>query len=473
MATGRVVRLSRCVVIVGALLGAAACTIAPLQPAGAAVPVPQASATSAKGVAQQVGATGPQGRMSRSEREDMLARLGEQGKAPLVNRHLAAMTRFGDVDLHAHNDAKLLIDGPATFAAMFAAIGAARESVLLESYIIEDSTIADRLAELLERKRRQGVAVALLYDDVGTLKPPQAFFDRLRAAGVGLCAFNPVNPLKRLGYWNISHRDHRKILAVDRTVAFTGGINISGVYATGSFSRGQRASNVGWRDTQVQLRGPAAGALDDLVRKTWQQQGCRDALPPMPARANAASAGEQVVRIVPSSPADPANRIYTLLLTAVDAAQQSVYLTMAYFAPSPDMIDALCDAAGRGVDVQLVLPSQSDFWPVLHAGRSHYRRLLAAGVKVHELQDAVLHAKTAVIDGVVSTVGSSNMDWRSISSNNEVDAVVFGDDFGQGMVRMFRQDVAASEAITAEAWAHRPLLQRAKEWLARNFDGLW
>jgi cardiolipin synthase len=122
--------------------------------------------------------------------------------------------------------------------------------------------------------------------------------------------------------------------------------------------------------------------------------------------------------------------------------------------------------------VQLVLPSVSDFSPVLHAGRSHYKRLLAAGVKVHELQDAVLHAKTAVIDGVVSTVGSSNMDWRSFSSNNEVNAVVLGEDFGDAMVRMFRQDVGNARTITAQAWADRPLTDRVKETVAVWFERL-
>jgi len=180
-----------------------------------------------------------------------------------------------------------------------------------------------------------------------------------------------------------------------------------------------------------------------------------------------------VVRIVPSSPGQGGDRIYTLLLTAIDASQRSVYLTMAYFAPGQDMIDALCDAARRGVDVQLVLPSVSDFSPVLHAGRSHYQRLLDAGVQLHELQDAVLHAKTAVVDGVLSTVGSSNMDWRSFASNSEVNAVVLGEDFGDAMGRMFRQDVAASTTISAAAWAQRPLLQRARQGLARLFERFW
>jgi cardiolipin synthase len=162
-----------------------------------------------------------------------------------------------------------------------------------------------------------------------------------------------------------------------------------------------------------------------------------------------------------------------MLLAAIDTAQRSIHLTMAYFAPGQDMIDALTDAARRGVDVQLVLPSVSDFAPVLYAGQSYYDHLLSAGVRIHELQHAVLHSKTAVIDGVVSTVGSSNLDWRSFSANNEVNAVVYGDDFGDTMQRMFEQDVAASREVTLERWRARSPWARVRELAARAFEAWW
>ncbi len=443
------------------------------------LPVPSAAARpSNQAVAAQVQSTGPRGRLSKAQREQMLAQLGQQGGANRVNRHLTAMAQMGDVDLHVQNQARLLVDGPATFQSMFEAIEAARQAVLLQSYIIDDSEIAQRLAALLARKRAQGVQVLMLYDSVGSIGTSEAYFEGLRAAGIATCAFNPLNPLKRMGYWDISHRDHRKILAVDRQVGFVGGINISAVYSSGSFSRTRAAPadprDGGWRDTQVRLEGSAATALDDLVRQTWTRQGCQGALPPVskPA-ASKLAAGPHVVRIVPSSPTDESSRIYTLLLTAIDTSQHSIYLTMAYFAPGQDMIDALGDAARRGVDVQLVLPSVSDFAPVLHAGRRHYQHLLDAGVKLHELQAAVLHAKTAVIDGVVSTVGSSNMDWRSFVGNDEVDAVILGEDFGDAMTTMFKRDVAASQHVTAQSWARRSWLQRAKEVLAGLFERVW
>ena len=450
-----------------------------LQPAMRAdVPEPRSvTRASTRSVAVQVQATGPQGRLDADARTRMLARLTAQGGADALKRQLLAMARFGDVQLYTRNDARLLIDGPATFAAMTEAIEQARHSVLLQSYIIEDADISQRLAALLARKRAQGVAVHVLYDDVGSFGTPSSFFEQLRAAGIATCAVNPVNPLGRPGYWEIARRDHRKILSVDRAVAFTGGINISAAYSSGSFGRravrpAADVLNSGWRDSQIRLRGPAAAPLDDLVRETWRAQGCQAALPALPPQQAGPPAGHQVVRIVPAQGDASFSQIYALLLNAIDSASRSVHLTMAYFAPGSEMIDALCDAAQRGVDVRLILPSVSDFAPVLHAGRSHYDRLLKAGVHLHELQDAVLHAKTAVIDGVVSTVGSSNMDWRSFSSNDEVNAVVLGEDFGDTMERMFKQDLANATAVTREAWARRPALQRAKETLASWFERL-
>jgi cardiolipin synthase len=382
---------------------------------------------------------------------------------------------------------QLLIDGPATFAAMFADLETARESILLETYIIEDRSIAQRLAALLVRKQAQGVRTMVMYDALGSLSTPGEYFDALRAGGVTVCAFNPVNPFSGAGRWKPTQRDHRKILVVDGKVAFTGGINISEVYSSGSFGRRQTrakaAQNLkdGWRDTQIRVRGPAVAAFEALVREAWVSQGCgrewptADATPATvrPASSLPAAAGSKVLQVLPSGSDGDESRIYSSLLSAIDASVRSVHITMAYFAPGADMIDALCEAARRGVDVVLILPSVSDFAPALHAGRSHYQALLEAGVKVHELQGSVLHAKTAVIDGVYSTVGSSNMDWRSFAGNNEVNAVVIGDDFGQDMEAMFRRDLAASLPVTLEQWRQRPGMQRAKEWAAGLFERWW
>jgi len=401
--------------------------------------------------------------------ERVIASLKAEGDGDLAVHHLKVLAAQGDGDLYRGNAARLLVDGPATFAAMKAAIERARGRVLLESYIVDDGAMADELAALLARKAARGVQVAFMYDALGSFGTGQAYFDRLAAAGVALCKFNPVNPLERLGYWDINHRDHRKVLVVDQDVAFTGGINISRVYASGSLGRGHAPSDPlrdGWRDTQVELRGPVVQAFAHGFERIWESQRCAA----LPARALPASrpvAGPRVVKVLESDPQDRQNRIYTALLAAIDAAQRRIDLTMAYFAPGTDMIQALAGAARRGVVVTLVLPGRSDFSLVLHAGRAYYDDLLDAGVHIYEMDDAVMHAKTAVVDGVWSTVGSSNMDWRSFVANHEVNAIVIGRDFGEALEAQFRLDLARSRPVDRVAWQQRGWGQRVMEQVGR------
>lgn len=177
--------------------------------------------------------------------------------------------------------------------------------------------------------------------------------------------------------------------------------------------------------------------------------------------------GNEIVRAIGSTPDDPYSLIYLTLISAIGNAERQVYLTNAYFVPDPQLLKSLMDAAARGVDVKLILPSHSDSAMVFHAGRSHYSGLLDAGVKIYERQGALLHSKTALIDGVWSCVGSSNLDWRSALNNDEINAVVLGRDFAQQMQAMFTKDLEASQTIDRESWHRRSLLLRAKEFLAR------
>jgi cardiolipin synthase len=177
--------------------------------------------------------------------------------------------------------------------------------------------------------------------------------------------------------------------------------------------------------------------------------------------------GDEVVRAIGSSPDEPYSLIYATLLSAISSAETSVNLTNAYFVPDPQLLAALTAAARRGVDVRIILPGSTDSWLVFHAGRSSYAELLRAGVKIYERRGALLHAKTALIDGVWSTVGSTNLDWRSFLHNDEINAVILGQGFGAQMQAMFDADLAASDLITLEKWNRRPLFDRAKEMSAR------
>lgn len=403
----------------------------------------------------------------------MVAVLATEGCSVIGERRLEASRSAAAPEVAppiGGNATRLLVDGPATHGAMFAAIARARDHVHLQTYIIEADEAGRKLAELLIERRRSGVAVGLMYDAIGGIRAPAEYFDRLRAEGIAVCEANPVAPDGRGRVASPNHRDHRKILVVDGRVAFTGGVNISDVYASGSASARRRAEQGdGWRDTHVELRGPAVAGFQRLFVDAWARQGCEPLAARMPFPALARE-GDRTVQVLASSPRHAAQPIRDAWLTAIGDARRSVYVTMAYFVPDPQTLETLEAAARRGVDVRLVLPGFSDFWVVHAAGRSHYARLLEAGVRIHERRDALLHAKTAVVDGTWSTIGSANLDWRSFLHNDEVAVVITGAAFGREMDALFAGDLERSVPVTRESWARRGVLDRGREALARLFE---
>lgn len=424
---------------------------------------------------------GSRGPLSHAQSEAILARLkrdGARNGSAILDHHLAVEEAVAGSPLTAGNQVKLLADGPATFDAMFEAIRAARDHINMETYIIEDDEIGHKFADALIHKQRQGVQVNLIYDSVGAIGTKREFFTRLTDTGIAVLEFNPVNPLSARKGWEVNQRDHRKLLVVDGHTAFLGGINVSGVYSGGSMSRAARSAGGGdpvdakglpWRDTHMMIRGPAVAEFQKLFLETWDKQhgpplAARTYFPPLKPQGNA------VVRALPGSPDDPVAQVYITLLSAINSAERSVLITMAYFVPDPQLLDALTGAAGRGVDVRLILPSTTDFWLVLHAGRAHYTRLLKGGVRIFQRKDALLHAKTAVIDGVWSTVGSTNLDWRSFLHNDELNAVILGAEFGEQLESMFERDLQSSQEVTLEQWRRRPLSDRMKEMTARLWE---
>lgn len=428
-----------------------------------------------------VGARGP---LSAAQTAAVLKRLQSRGNdSDLLTRHIAIEEEVAGRPLTVGNAVRLLNDGPASYGAMFEAIERARDHVHVEFYIIESDEVGQRLSEALLRKSAQGVAVNLIYDSVGSSEADPEYFKRLREGGVQVLEYNPVNPLRARGAWRINNRNHRKLVIVDGAVAFTGGINISNVYASSSGGGGRSGGSstfgssggsrdtrkAGWRDTNVRIEGPAVEQLQRLFLDTWAKQKG-----PALAQRNwfpkVAPKGDHPVRVVASGPQDEVPSIYVALLTAMASADKSIHIMMAYFVPDPQTLQALMSAAKRGVDVKLVLPSYTDFWAVFHAGRSHYTELMRAGVKIFERQEALLHAKTIVIDGVWSTVGSANLDWRSYLHNEELNVVVLGVDFGTQMERMFASDLAKSTPIDAQTWARRPISVRMKELAARAWE---
>jgi cardiolipin synthase len=427
--------------------------------AAACAAVPKVNDAPAPQPARILGARGP---LSAQQSRVLLDRLArEPGEASMLRRHTAIEEAVAETPLVAGNAARLLIDGEQTFTAMFAAIQGARTSINLEYYILEDiASGGEQLGDLLIAKRGQGVAVNILYDSYGSNATPKAFFQRLRDAGIQLVEFNPFNPV------TFNFRDHRKILVVDGEKAIVGGINLSATYQSSGSGPGSggAAGRPGdyWRDTDLEIEGPVVAQLQTLFFEHWEGQkgppldraGYFPTLPPK---------GAEVIRIVGSTPDKEAPRFYVTLLSAIRNAEKNVWLSAAYFVPTDQEEEDLIAAARRGVDVRLLLPSDSDSKMALAVGRSHYGYLLEAGVKIYEVQNEVLHSKTASIDGVWTAVGSSNFDPRSVVFNDEVDAIVLGSDTANAFESMFQNDLSKARQIDREAWRHRPLEQRLLE----------
>lgn len=387
---------------------------------------------------------------------------------------LAILARVEEVitkePLIAGNKLTLLFDGPHTIAAMVESMRGARDHINLETYIFDDDVVGGQFAQMLMDKSREGVKVHVMYDSIGTINTPAAFFDKLQAAGVSLLEFNPVNPIKRLGLWELNSRDHRKIMVVDGTVAFTGGINISNSYANSSLfrSKSRRDGKVGWRDTHLKVEGPAVAALQMEFLLNWNGQQATELadanfFPPLKPQ------GDTLVRVLASAP-EGDQEIYKSYLLALRSAQKTIHITCAYFVPDPQILQALTDAAQRGVEVKLVLAGVQESGLAYFAGQSFYAHMLANGVQLFQLQQAVLHAKTAVVDGLWTTVGSANIDRRSFLHNYELNVMVYDKAVGSAMEEAFAEDLRLSKKVSASEWAQRPALQRVKEWLSSRLE---
>ncbi len=397
--------------------------------------------------------------------------------SPIPAEHLALLQTQGETitgrPFVDGNKIELLRDGNATFPAMLAAIRHAKKYINMESFTFDDKA-GKRFAKALINRRQHGVKVNLIYDAFGSSDTPPGIFDYMRAHGITLLEFNPIT-VGEVMDMDANHRDHRKLLIVDGKEAFVGGVNISAVYlhkkklkeALGNSDKDD-ADPLPWRDTHIKITGPAVREFEHAFRQTWVEQHGSPVAFNWPL--DGYKSGDWRVEALLGAPTNGHYDIYESLLMAITLAQHSVHLTTGFFAPTPELMEALEKAARRGVDVELMLPSTSDSDMALAAGHASYHELLESGVRIYEIQGAVLHAKTSVIDGMWSTVGSANLDWRSAVLNNECNAVILGAVFGAQMETLFHDDVVHSKAITLEDWGGRPFEERLQEMGASWID---
>ena len=399
---------------------------------------------------------------------DLLAAQGDADPAQRLDLMRQQGERFAHVPFLPGNRVKLLINGPQSFEALADALRGATTRIDMESYEF-DAEAGGMFSDILLAARSRGVQVNLIYDAWGAKGTPTALFDRLRQGGVQVLEFNPLHPNDRVPV-ELNHRDHRKLLCVDGKLAITGGVNISRVYENAPGPQAANPSDQAWRDTDIRIEGPVVAQFERYFMETWQSQR-GPALAPPPATP-ATPVGDTMAQGIDGAPDDGRPLIYRTLLASIALAGHSVHLTTGFFVPPPEMVRVLQAAARRGVDVQVIVPARSNSGAALAAGRADYGDLLEAGVRIHERQQRILHAKTAVIDGAWSAVGSSNLDWRSTVWNNEIDAIVLGAGFGGQMEAAFAADVAASTEVDLAGWRRRGLGEKLREYEAAVLERL-
>jgi cardiolipin synthase A/B len=396
-----------------------------------------------------------------------VGRLAATLDGPDDPRFETLLRRIESSPILGGNTAQVYFSGGEAFAAMREAVATARREILLESYIFRDDATGRVFAEQLAAAAARGVSVRVLTDAVGSYGTRREFWAALGGCGVEVRLFHPIlsnlmDPLVR---------DHRKIFVVDREVAFTGGMNIGEEY--GSLVRRRKPGRPldTWRDTHVRVAGPAAWDLATVFCEGWGRSG-GDLLDLEPLPASAALAPGARVLVLDTRPGRGQAEAASAFAAIVGAARRSVYLTNAYFAPGPTAVRILGEAAARGVDVRVLLPGKTDVPLVRHAGHGYFADLLVRGVRVFEYGQAILHAKTLVVDGRVSVVGSTNLDFRSFVFNAECNLVILDPETGQAMERAFVGDLTGSTEIRADLWRARSLPHRLGDRAARLLSPL-
>lgn len=398
--------------------------------------------------------------------ESRLAGRGEQGVEPPA--HLRQLAQLGwascDNPPATAESIDLLVDGAQTFDAMFEAIRAAQDHVHLEYYIFATDRLGTAMRDLLARKAADGVKVRVLIDALGSVTAGRRFFRPLTDAGGELAFFHDTRIGRRFRPV-INFRTHRKILVCDGTVGFVGGLNITD-------DQDERTNPRAFHDVHLRIRGAAVRWLQMVFLEDWlytadKSQG-KTPLDDFERLMPHSPCGPHLVQILHSGPNDERESIHRVQLAAIGRAERRAWLTTPYFVPTAPAVMTLTSAAMRGVDVRVLVPERADSRIVSAAARSYYAELLAAGVKIWEYKDRMLHSKTLVVDDDCGFVGTANFDSRSFRLNYEVCAVAYGQALARRLIEQFEADLCHARRIPTRY--AQPLPRRFLEACARLFS---
>jgi cardiolipin synthase len=370
---------------------------------------------------------------------------------------LQTMYALTGAPLSEGNRVEILKNGVQFFPSMLAAIRGAQKTINLEFYIYWDGEVGRQFAEALAERARAGVAVKVILDAVGSASMSGALIDFLLRNGIDIEWYHP---LRWYTLSRFNHRTHRKVMVVDGSIGFSGGMGIADEWLGDADSRDH------WRETVARVEGPVVtqmqfAFMDNWVKSRGELLTGLDYFPQVPVR------GHHVTQVIKSSPSEGSSTVKLLYIVSIVSAVKSIYISNAYFVPDRDTLRALEGAVRRGVDVRVIVPGEHVDVPIVRAA-SHmqYEILLRRGIRIFEFQPTMMHAKTMVVDGIWSTIGSSNFDDRSFRLNDEVNVNVYDEGIAQQMESMFFADLAQSEEVTRRNWLRRPRWERIKEAVA-------
>ena len=360
---------------------------------------------------------------------------------------------------------KVLTNGQETFSAIFDELKKAKHHIHLEYYIVRHDEVGQELKKVLMEKARQGVQIRFLYDAVGSWKLSKTYIQELRDAGVEMIPFSPV----RLPFLNnkINFRNHRKIIVIDGTVGFVGGLNIGDEYL------GKNKYFGFWRDTHLWIRGEAVRTLQLIFLQDWYYMTEEKLFTPEYLSPELVHyEGQGGVQLIAGGPDQKWEVIKHLYFAMITSAQRSIWIASPYFVPDEDILTALKVAALSGIDVRILAPKRPDKKLVFYASRSYFPELLEAGVKIYEYEKGFLHSKVMIVDGELASIGTANMDMRSFHLNFEINAFLYHTDSTNKLVADFMEDLNDANEIDYKVFQQRPLSIRVVESISRLLSPL-
>lgn len=379
-------------------------------------------------------------------------------------RLVHSLTRLGGMPFLPGNSVRTLVNGTATFEAIFEAIESARHYVIVQFFIVRADALGEMFKDVLIAKAKQGVRVYFLYDSIGSFDLPHRYVAALTAGGVEMHPF--ATHRRFVNRLQLNFRNHRKIVSVDGERAFVGGHNIGVEYL------GARPPLSPWRDTHIEVRGPAVASIQFVFTEDWhwatQQLPVFD-MPAAPAAAERPAGHDMHCLVVPSGPADKQETCSLFFVEAINAARERIWITTPYLVPDEAVFAALRLAALRGVDVRIMIPCRRDHVVVFEASKLYAYDSLRAGIRIFRYQPGFLHQKVVLIDSMAAAIGSANLDNRSFRLNFEIMVLTVDRGFAEEVEAMLLEDFAESIEIDRNEYRHASALRRVLMHVARLF----